>query len=108
MGIKDLIILPVVGDLITFTKVWDKVLSSNGRYPYGIVTDILEYDSMLVVEDNTNLVGTLAFPLEDKHAYKKNFKVFVVRWGESTASSFKFINEEWFHNKSFIVATKTS
>lgn len=108
MGIKDLVVLPMIGDLITFTTVWDKVLSSNGRYPYGIVTNILEYDSMLVVESSANLVGTLAFPLEDNEAFKKNFKVFVVRWGGGTENSFKFINEEWFHNKSFIVATKTN
>ena len=108
MGTKGLIELPKVGDLITFTNVWDEVLSNNGRYPYGIVTNLLEYDSLLISDDKDSLIGTLAFPLEDQCALKKNFKVFVVRWSDNKANSFKFINEEWFHNKSFIVVTKTS
>ena len=105
---KDLIVLPKVGDLVTFTRAWDKVLARDGRYPYGLVTNILEYDSLLIEEGESELIGTLVFPLEDLDAYKKNFKVFVVRWGDNKDNSFRLINEEWFHNKSFIVVTKTS
>lgn len=111
MGTKDLIELPNIGDLITFTNVWDRVFSSDRKYPYGIVTSIEEYDKLLVIEGKENLVGTLAFPLRDEDAILRSGKVFTVRWGlkdESNDNSYRLIHEEWFYNESFIVVQRTN
>jgi len=108
MGIKDLISLPNIGDLITCTEVWDKVFSKD-KYPYGLVTSVLDYDTLLILEGKEELIGTLAFPLKDADALNKSGKVYVVRWSLKNSSddnSFRLIHEEWFHNKSFIIATR--
>lgn len=108
MGIRNLVSLPIIGDLITFTEVWDKVFSKD-KYPYGLVTSVFEYDDLLILEGKKELIGTLAFPLKDADALNKKGKVFVVRWGmedEVYGNSFRLIHEEWFHNESFIVASR--
>lgn len=110
MGIKNLVSLPNVGDLITFTEVWDKVFS-NDMYPYGLVTSVHDYDTLLIFEGKEELIGTLAFPLKDEDALNKSGKVFVVRWSlkdEVYGNSFRLIHEEWFHNESFIVAQRSN
>ena len=48
---------------------------------------------------------------EEVFDIEKNFKVYLIRWtGETTAAenNFRFINEEWFHNNSFIVLQRSS
>ena len=110
MGIKNLIELPKVGDLVTFTKVWDKVFPEQ-KYPYGLVTAIEDYDNLLVIEGKEQLIGTLAFPLRNEDAILKSGKVFVVRWGLKNTSennSYKLIHEEWFINESFIVVQRSN
>jgi len=110
MGIKNLTELPNIGDLVTFTKVWDKVFPEQ-RYPYGLVTDVKDYDQLLIIEGKEELIGTLAFPLRDHDALIKTGKVYVVRWGVKNSSdrnSYKLIHEEWFHNESFIVVQRTN
>ncbi len=108
MGLSDLIQLPKIGDLVTFTESWNEIFPRNGKYPYGLVTDIFEYDSLVITEGKASLIGTLAFPMmwdEDK-PHNKKFKVYHVRWAskdDKGENSFRFINEEWFQNKSFIV-----
>ena len=71
---------PIIGDLITFTQVWDRVISRNKKYPYGIVTQIIDYDNLLVIEGKENLIGTLAFPMDDEDALIKKGVVYIVRW----------------------------
>jgi len=111
MTTKNLVELPNVGDLITFTKVWDRVFPNVNKYPYGLVTAIEDYDQLLIIEGKEELIGTLAFPLRSKDAILKNGKVFTVRWGlknESSDNSYRLIHEEWFHNESFIVVQRTN
>ena len=109
METKDLTTLPNVGDLVTFTEVWDKVFSKD-RYPHGIVTSVFSYESLLINEGKEELVGTLAFPLKDADTLNKKGKVYVVRWSlknTSDTNSFRLIHEEWFHNKSFVVSSRS-
>lgn len=108
MGLSNLTQLPEIGDLVTFTESWNEIFPRNGKYPYGLVTDIFEYDSLVITEGKASLVGTLAFPMSwtGEKVVEKKFKVYHVRWAskdEQTENSFRFINEEWFHNSSFIV-----
>lgn len=102
---------PDIGDLITFTNVWDRVISKSNKYPYGIVTQIIDYDSLLVIEGKENLIGTLAFPMDDEDALVKKGLVYIVRWSTSDSAikdMYKLIHEEWFNNDSFIVVNKTN
>ena len=115
MGLSNLTQLPEIGDLVTFTESWNEIFPRDGRYPYGLVTDILEYDSLIITEGKASLIGTLAFPMtwsgEQIFDIEKNFKVYLIRWaGESSVpeNNFRFINEEWFHNNSFIVIQRSN
>tara|TARA_E500000318_G_C3510779_1_gene192224 strand:+ start:259 stop:600 length:342 start_codon:yes stop_codon:yes gene_type:complete len=113
MGLSNLMQLPEIGDLVTFTESWNEIFPRNGKYPYGLVTDIFEYDSLVITEGRASLIGTLAFPMtwDGEEVVEKKFKVYHIRWaGESsdTENNFRFINEEWFHNNSFIVLQRSN
>ena len=106
MGLSNLTQLPEIGDLVTFTGVWDIIMFEDKKYPYGLVTDIFEYDSLVLIEGKASLIGTLAFPMIGESDNRENFKVYHIRWTSENCdvtNSFRFINEEWFHNNSFIV-----
>tara|TARA_R100001591_G_scaffold109509_1_gene119718 strand:- start:1420 stop:1767 length:348 start_codon:yes stop_codon:yes gene_type:complete len=115
MGLNNLTQLPKIGDLVTFSESWGEIFPSDGKYPYGLVTDILEYDNLIITEGKASLIGTLAFPMtwsgEEIFDIEKKFKVYLIRWaGESSVpeNNFKFINEEWFYNNSFIVLQRSN
>ena len=113
MGLRNLTKLPNIGDLVTFTESWNEIFPKNEKYPYGLVTDIFEYDSLIMIEGKASLIGTLAFPMtwDGKEVSNKEFKVYHIRWAskdQSTDNSFRFINEEWFHNNSFIVLQRSN
>tara|TARA_R100001126_G_scaffold96986_1_gene69905 strand:+ start:498 stop:839 length:342 start_codon:yes stop_codon:yes gene_type:complete len=113
MGLSNLTQLPEIGDLVTFTESWNEIFPRDGKYPYGLVTDIFEYDSLVITEGRASLIGTLAFPMtwDGEEVDEKKFKVYHIRWaGESsdTENNFRFINEEWFHNNSFIVLQRSN
>ena len=113
MGLSNLTQLPEIGDLVTFTESWNEIFPRDGKYPCGLVTDIFEYDSLVVTEGRASLIVTLAFPMtwDGEEVVEKKFKVYLIRWaGESsdTENNFRFINEEWFHNNSFIVLQRSN
>ena len=55
------------------------------------------------------LFGTLAYPLNTGEKYIDEQTVYIVRWAtadKELAKSYKYINEEWFYNSSFLIISR--
>lgn len=108
--------IPCVGDIIAFSDNWRshvKVYSNmnNGVSPYGLVTNVDTYQSLLTKNYNisptrTHLYGSLAYPITmDMHKGEYS-KVFTVKWAIESREfqrNYAYINEEWFYNKTFAI-----
>ena len=106
-------LLPDIGDVITFNTVWQlqvKVEDDN-HFPCGVITSKKKYGELRGDQGGTSLTlyGTLAYPLSIGGAYIDEQVVFIVRWATNNtdlARSYKYINEEWFYNNSFLIISK--
>ena len=105
--------LPNVGDIITFNTVWQiNVLKEiDDHFPHGVVTSKKKYGELRGDQGGASLTlyGTLAYPLSIGGAYIDEQVVFIVRWATNNtdlARSYKYINEEWFYNNSFLIISK--
>ena len=105
--------LPAVGDIITFNSVWQLNVLTNydDHFPNGVVTSKKKYRELnLEYQKNSlTLFGTLAYPLSVNPSYVDEQTIFIVRWATKDpdlAKSYRYINEEWFYNSSFIIVSK--
>ena len=105
--------LPAVGDIITFNSVWQLNVLTNydDHFPNGVVTSKKKYRELnLEYQKNSlTLFGTLAYPLSVNPNYVDEQTIFIVRWATKDpdlAKSYRYINEEWFYNSSFIIVSK--
>ena len=105
--------LPNVGDIITFNSVWQLNVLSNydDHFPNGVVTSKKKYRELNLEYQNNalTLFGTLAYPLSVPAGVVDDQLIFIVRWATkdpNLAKSYRYINEEWFYNSSFIIVSK--
>ena len=109
--------LPDIGDVITFNTIWQlQIEMHNGaigdnNFPCGVITSKKKYGELKAecAEESLTLFGTLAYPLSMGSSFIDEQIVFIVRWATSSselAKSYKYINEEWFYNNSFLVVSK--
>ena len=105
--------LPNVGDIITFNTVWQLNVARNddGNLPSGVVTSKKKYGELRGETEKTSLTlfGTLAYPLSLGSTYINDQTVFIVQWATTNvelAKSYKYINEEWFYNSSFLIISR--
>ena len=60
-------------------------------------------------KNSLTLFGTLAYPLSLGSTYISDQTVFIVHWATKSpelAKSYKYINEEWFYNSSFVIVSR--
>tara|TARA_B100000287_G_scaffold23184_1_gene22714 strand:+ start:3062 stop:3397 length:336 start_codon:yes stop_codon:yes gene_type:complete len=105
--------LPDIGDIITFAAIWQLhvVKEVDGNMPHGVVTSKKKYGELQVETKKNSLVlyGTLAYPLSMGGGYINDQIVYIVHWASSNTdiiNSYRYINEEWFHNNSFVIVSK--
>tara|TARA_B100001113_G_C21120156_1_gene627064 strand:- start:3760 stop:4095 length:336 start_codon:yes stop_codon:yes gene_type:complete len=105
--------LPDVGDIITFNSVWQLNVLSNfdDHFPNGVVTSKKKYRELSIEykKNSLTLFGTLAYPLSIGSDYVDEQTIFIVRWATkdpTLAKSYRYINEEWFFNNSFIIVSR--
>ena len=109
--------LPKVGDVITFNTVWQLQIEvrntgiDDNNFPCGVITSKKKYGELQheCSASSLTLYGTLAYPLSMGQTFIDDQIVFIVRWATSDdalAKSYKYINEEWFYNNSFLVVSK--
>ena len=102
--------LPDVGDLITFSNRWELMKGkTDKRQPVGLITDIITYNQLLANDMKGEVYGTLAYPITIDIHVSELSRVYIVKWATSDQaiiSSYSWINEEWFHNESFIIISK--
>ena len=105
-------ITPDIGDIITFSDTWFRMTQYNtsneyiaeGR-PHGLVVDKYEINEIDIEEDW--FFSTLAYPLID--TFSNRSMVYIVLWASSQkyiTDTYRCINEEWFYQGLFIVASK--
>ena len=105
--------LPNVGDIITFNSVWQlNVLKDlDDHFPHGVITSKKKYGELNheYKKNSLTLFGTLAYPLSIGATYLNEQAVYIVRWATrdpELAKSYKYINEEWFYNSSFVIISR--
>ena len=105
--------LPAVGDIITFNSVWQLNVLTNydDHFPNGVVTSKKKYRELSgeFATHSLTLFGTLAYPLNTGEQYIGDQTVYIVRWAtvdKELAKSYKYINEEWFYNSSFLIVSR--
>ena len=108
------LLVPNVGDIITFNSVWQLQVNVtlDEHFPCGIVTSKKKYGELRTetARNSLTLYGTLAYPLTqlgDGHVDEQ--VIYIVRWAtfdKELAKSYKYINEEWFYNSSFLIVSR--
>lgn len=104
--------LPNIGDIITFSDTWYRMSVYNnadeyiteGR-PHGLVVEMYEAREYDLEEDW--FFSTLAYPLMD--TYSDSSMVYIVLWASGQKyirETYRCINEEWFFQGLFIIASK--
>ena len=104
--------LPDIGDIITFSDTWYRMSVYNNASEYitdgrahGIVVDRYEATSIEIEEDW--FFSTLAYPLIDTFSDKST--VYIVIWATDhkyIRDTYRCINEEWFYQGLFVVASR--
>ncbi len=107
------LLLPNIGDIITFNQVWQLQIEVNddNHFPCGVITSKKKYGELRRVSaaNSLTLYGTLAYPLSIGGTYVDDQMVYIVRWAtinKDLAACYKYINEEWFYNNSFLVLSR--
>ena len=107
------VLLPDVGDIITFNTVWQLQIEVNNddHFPCGVITSKKKYGELQrdKAANSLTLYGTLAYPLSIGGSYIDEQVVYIVRWATTDtelAKSYKYINEEWFYNSSFLIISR--
>tara|TARA_B100001094_G_C18158241_1_gene787741 strand:- start:800 stop:1129 length:330 start_codon:yes stop_codon:yes gene_type:complete len=105
------LLLPKVGDIITFSGKWNLNLDAGSPSPCGVVVKINMYnsESLELFGLDGELFGTLAYPVAFDHESNQLSKVYVVEWAtenKTLKDSYKCINEEWFYNGVFLILSR--
>ena len=103
------ILLPKIGDIITFSGKWNLTMKEPEPAPNGLVIKIRPYATLNTYDIWEELHGTLAYPLSLDQNILANTLVYVIEWATTDMhirQSYRCINEEWFHNGVFIIVSK--
>jgi len=103
------ILLPKIGDIITFSGKWNLTINESDPAPNGLVIKVRPYDSQDGYDLWEELHGTLAYPLSMDQNIIASSLVYIVEWATvdmHIRRSYRCINEEWFYNGVFIIVSE--
>lgn len=105
------LLLPKVGDIITFSGKWNLNLETGTPSPCGVVVKINTYNSeaLELFGIDGELFGTLAYPISFDPKYNDLSNIFIVEWATDNKvlkDSYRCINEEWFYNGVFLIVSQ--
>lgn len=105
------LLLPKVGDIITFSGKWNLNLNDSDPSPCGVVVKINSYNSeaLRLFGIDGELFGTLAYPMSFEQEDVEKSNVYIVEWAtinKNLKDSYRCINEEWFYNGVFLILSR--